>query len=110
MWQCAINVCRWPQSSCPGGSGGAQFSGLARAGLANRNEGLADRRRGLANRTEGLANRSEGLGGRAGLGPVDKSEGFGGLAGLGPVGKGGRMLWQMLKRGFVMSREKWLRI
>ena len=84
MWQCAINVCHWPQSSCPGGSGGSQFSGLARAGLANRNEGLADRRRGLANRTEGLANRSESLGGRAGLGPVDKSEGLRGQAGPGP--------------------------
>ena len=84
MWQCAINVCYLAQSSCPGGSGGSQFSGLARAGLANRNEGLADRRRGLANRTEGLANRSEGLGGRAGLGPVDKSEGLRGQAGPGP--------------------------
>ena len=84
MWQCAINVCHWPQSSCQGGSGGSQLSGLARAGLANRNEGLADRRRGLANRTEGLANKSEGLGGRAGLGPVDTSEGLGGQAGPGP--------------------------
>ena len=84
MWQCAINVCRWPQSSCPGGSGGAQFSGLARAGLANRNEGLADRSESLANRREGLANRSEGLEGRTGLGAVDKSEELGSQAGPGP--------------------------
>ena len=38
MWQCAINVCHLTQSSCTGGSGGSQFSGLARPGLANRSE------------------------------------------------------------------------
>ena len=67
-----------------GGSGRSQSSGLALAGLANRNEGLADRSESLANRREGLANRSESVEGRAGLGAVDKSEGLGGQANPGP--------------------------
>ena len=73
MWQCAINVCHWPQSICPGGSGAHHsLDWRGPAWLIEMRVWLIEVR-GLANRREGLANRSEGLGGRTGPGPVDQS-------------------------------------